>query len=329
MIWTQIRLLTDFYWRPIRAASEALDSGQPLLITILAVITAFAFSIPADRNDLEFADAAVARHQQKAGPQADADGQLMASMLTADFVHIVPDLSANRALTSFAGLFLPLATGLSALITRRGAVGTVILREYGTNYTVLAYAWVAAHIPFAILGALTHSLWAKTAAYACFVVLAMLVLQPVCHLTAGTAIGVALGAAACAQPLAFRGRSLTSSRIPSSQKHADPVERRSPCRPGRSRPHSSEIASALRRPSWPHDRPTALRRSPGRPSALHRSIKSGMSPTRMNFGGNDFGVDSGIHAFGLRRRDHAWIWVRAFAEPNLGEWLRHARDARP
>ena len=196
MILSQIRLLTDFYWRPTSAASAVLDAGQPVLITILAILTALAFSIPAGRA----ADQVAQSQQVQAGPHADDDAPPPPVWTT------LPDLLATRAVASFgmlAGLFVPLSIGIVALATRRAAITTLVRREYGSTFTVLAYAWVAAHWPFALISAVTEVWWAKPAAYVCFVVLAILALQPVFQLTAVTATGAAIGAAVCAQPLAL------------------------------------------------------------------------------------------------------------------------------
>ncbi len=196
MILSQVRLLTDFYWRPARAASAVLDAGQPLLIAILAILTALAFVVPADR--------AANRASQSQQPTADPHGEVDAP--PPPVWTTLPDLVAPRALASLgmlAGLFVPISVGIVALATRRAAVGTLVCREYGSTFTVLAYAWVAAHLPFAVISALTEVWWAKPAAYVCFVILAILALQPVFQLTVVTATGAAIGAAVCAQPLAL------------------------------------------------------------------------------------------------------------------------------
>lgn len=187
MILSQVRLLTDFYWHPMRAASAVLDAGQPLFISILALATALAFAFPADR--------VVDENQPEVLIERAAKPPLWRTL---------PDLNASRSVFSFGmliGLFVPLSIGISALSTRRRALGTAVINEYGTTYTVLAYAWVAAHLPFAALNWVMPALWAKPAAYVYFVVLAILALRPVFRLTTGTAVGAALGAALCVQPL--------------------------------------------------------------------------------------------------------------------------------
>ena len=187
MILNQVRLLTDFYWRPMSAASAVLDAGQPLLISILALGTALAFAYPANP--------VVEENQQEVLEERAPQPPLWRTL---------PDLNAARAVSSFgmlAGLFVPLSIGISALSTRRGALGTTVINEYGTTYTVLAYAWVAAHLPFAALSWVMPAPWAKPVAYLYFVVLAVLALRPVFRLTTGTAVGAALGAALCVQPL--------------------------------------------------------------------------------------------------------------------------------
>ena len=183
MIWENTKLLLRFYYRPLSAMSGVIDGGHWLYAAVavaaLSILLQFtvtspvynayeAVYLPVEKMQGQIVNPGVAA----ASPaKADAEGY---DSGTSDYEDTVePTVAVKRLPLPFLGnygwwflsfepsffsavigiaLYVPCLILLAVMSSSIGGFGVVCRRDYGPLLTCALMAWVASHLPFALLG---------------------------------------------------------------------------------------------------------------------------------------------------------------------------------
>lgn len=171
-----LRILADFYWRPLRAANRALDHGRFWIAAALALAVTFALTIP-----------------------LSAQGKLwLASRRSEDGSGLyLPEefwLAPFRTLGFVALVFVPSAIGILAAWRGLGSFGVAIRRDYVPALVCVLFAWAAAFLPsLAAMYSPDVWVWMAGAAAVFWLFLAVCSLQVLMGVSTGEAIVAASG----------------------------------------------------------------------------------------------------------------------------------------
>jgi Flp pilus assembly protein TadD len=176
MIWENIKLLGKLYVRPMSAISGLIDEGHWIIGAILVVAISLLFQFSITTKIYSSFQAVLVPSAEATQPLTDdEDGKARASQagddeayyddepvfvrkplpLVGDFGWHFVSFDPTGFFTTVAGLMLlyvPATLLLAVLLEPMGSFGVVFRRDYGTLLTCTLFAWVAAHIPFALGG---------------------------------------------------------------------------------------------------------------------------------------------------------------------------------
>lgn len=180
-----IKLLFQLYFRPAAAMSEIIDKGSWLWAAVLMLIVSFAFQYTVNSRIAQTYSISKFDYNLK---NAEPEGELYRGRLTTAelekaeyFANLeietemlrehrpLPVVGKNALyfvsfdsnfftpLISLAVFYVPAALILIVLFGGLGRIGLIFQRDYGSLSTCAMLAWTAAHLPFAIVGALLYS----------------------------------------------------------------------------------------------------------------------------------------------------------------------------
>ncbi len=167
-----LKLLFQIYFRPAFAFSEIMDKGSWVFATIAVLVVTFAFQYAVHTKILEtyavtqadyyFAttniDASVPVDSQIPIDSQASNGKRPFPLIgNAIFYFFSFYSSFFTPLIGLSLFYVPATIILITLFGRLGNVGVVFRRDYATYATCSLMAWVAVHLPFAIVGFLLNS----------------------------------------------------------------------------------------------------------------------------------------------------------------------------
>ena len=219
-----LKLLFQVYLRPGAAMSDIMDRGSWAfaVVSVLVVSAAFfltvntrlhaAYNVP-QLSDYYTQPTAEEVAKDPVGTAAVRD-QAVAQYTAADNARLpVPGVgdaffsyfsfeptAVLQPLLVVSLFYIPILVLLVSLVGKIGNYGDVIAREYGTLATCSLMAWAAAHLPFAIIGALLSALSANPAIYLALWVASSLLFGFFAVFMIRTALGVSFRSAI---PLVF------------------------------------------------------------------------------------------------------------------------------
>lgn len=173
-----LKLLFLMYMRPGSAMSELMDRGSWLYAAILALIVSAAFSATVVANlhnayripqineyfqPREFeddSDAARAEYRRASAAYESAMAERRRVPVVGDTFFKFANFDSSafyRPLLSISIFYVPIAIVLMCSLAPLGSAGLILRRDYGAVATCVLTAWAAAHLPFAVAGALLTS----------------------------------------------------------------------------------------------------------------------------------------------------------------------------
>ncbi len=180
MILDNIKFLFQLFYRPASAISDIIDRGNWVFaaISVLLISGIFFFTINAKLQTAyavpnfsafyhpnfsateEDSPAAVAEYNKAEAAYRKALNERMSIPLIGDSFFRFFSFEPNKffqPLLTLSVFYIPAAIILLCFFGGAGSVGLVFRRDYGTLAVCTLSAWAAAHLPFAIIGALLYS----------------------------------------------------------------------------------------------------------------------------------------------------------------------------
>ncbi len=170
MIFDNLQIILEMFFRPHRAMSNVLDKGSWIFgaIGVLVISAIFQFTINTKINDAygvpKFNAAA---YDENNDDQFDAAlEKYQESMQNRQKLPLVGDLGLKffsfdsnffTILISLAVFYVPGTILLLAMFSQIGSFSLLLRKDYGTLLACTLLGWTAAHLPFAIAGILLDS----------------------------------------------------------------------------------------------------------------------------------------------------------------------------
>jgi Tfp pilus assembly protein PilF len=179
------KLLCQIYFRPRAAMSEIIDKGSWVFAAAAMLFVSFAFQYSVNSRIAEtYAVSQLDRYLANSSfkDEAEADGHLTDEQLAEAryFANVDAEKAVKRPpfpvigkyaiylfsfdsiffapLISISVFYVPGVIILVSLFGGDGRTGLILRRDYGMLATCSLMAWAAAHLPFAIAGALLYSI---------------------------------------------------------------------------------------------------------------------------------------------------------------------------
>jgi len=175
-----IRLLFQLYFRPASAMSDIIDNGNWLFAAVLVLLVSLAFFAFVNvRLEEAYRIPELGQFYKpefsqldEDSPQAEAEynkavQQYRTAMSERQKIPVVGDrffdffsfdpAAPYRPLLTISIFYVPTVILLISLFGGIGRFGTVLQRDYGVLAVCTLMAWAAAHLPFAVVGALLSS----------------------------------------------------------------------------------------------------------------------------------------------------------------------------
>ena len=226
MILDNIKFLFRLFYRPASAMSEIIDRGNWLFaaVSVLLVSGVFFFTINAKLQtayaipnfsvfyhpNFSQADkdspAAVAEYNQAEATYRKAVNERVKIPLIGDYFFRFFSFEPNKffqPLLALSVFYVPAAIILLCLFGGLGSIGLILRRDYGTLAVCALSAWAAAHLPFAIAGALLSSQNVSPPLYLAFWLLSSLLFGVFMIFALRTVFGANYGAAILVVALAW------------------------------------------------------------------------------------------------------------------------------
>ncbi|NNF00931.1 MAG: tetratricopeptide repeat protein [Pyrinomonadaceae bacterium] len=157
-----LKLLFQIYFRPASAFSEIMDQGSWLFAAIAVLLVSFAFQYSVNSSIMKSYEVSQPTYYQLDEYNVDGDIAPVSNPTIddrADFPVLGKsiqwlfrfDSSFFTPLISLSVFYFPATIILLALFGSLGTPGTVLRRDYATLSTCSLMAWVAAHLPFAVV----------------------------------------------------------------------------------------------------------------------------------------------------------------------------------
>jgi len=173
-----LALFARFYYRPIQAASEALDSASFGFALVAAALVMMLWTFGAGRT----ADWLPDHGSHQARTSENAEHLAATSMAAA--IKAVSSITYAGSLFGLFAIFVvmtPVSIATVAAMDRLGSAGVVLRREYLSIVVCGLLAWAASNLPFGLLLTLTsdpfHDFLLSVAAHAVFMGLFVLCLR--------------------------------------------------------------------------------------------------------------------------------------------------------
>ncbi|MFN7925338.1 MAG: tetratricopeptide repeat protein [Bryobacteraceae bacterium] len=192
MLIEHLRILVDFFWRPLYAVSRVLDHGRLGWAVGFAIVTALLLQLPEQRGQLRRAVELTQKANRATGEQKQPSTGDMAELRRQTEVMLARDsiFGSGAGLGGYvvlAGVFAPLAIVILAYWDGLGRGGSLLRRDYGSALACLSMAWTASRLPAVPLEFARQSLpndppwgpWIMPGAWALFLVFATAALRTV------------------------------------------------------------------------------------------------------------------------------------------------------
>lgn len=168
MFLDHVRILIEFYTRPVGAVVRSLDRGRLVWGAAFVLLTALLLQAPswqAERRVTEDIVAAIetpsglAPEAARAIQMADLERRLAQASRPPAFEWLPTPASALRDAALMAVFATPLAILMTCLLLGAGDWGTYLSRNYSVVLVCMAMAWTAARLPFVPLEFFRMNQW--------------------------------------------------------------------------------------------------------------------------------------------------------------------------